>query len=53
MDEAEAVAKNTPLLQGQSLMRAENALSYLQRPQSAFDPVEAGKIMERVLALQA
>jgi len=53
MDEAEAVAKNTPLLQGQSLKRAENALSYLQRPQSAFDPVEAGKIMERVLALQA
>jgi beta-N-acetylhexosaminidase len=52
MDEAEAVARYAPVLQGRSLERAEAALSRLNQPKSTFDPVEAGKILDRVLALQ-
>ena len=53
MDEARAVAEATPELVGRSLERALTALSWLKRPQTMLDPVEAGKIIDRVLALQA
>ena len=53
MEEARAVAEATPELTGRSLERALTALSWLKRPQTMLDPVEAGKIIDRVLALQA
>ena len=53
MEEASAVAEATPELAGRSLERALTALSCLKRPQTMLDPVEAGKIIDRVLALQA
>jgi len=51
MEEAEAVASAAPLLAGRSLERAEKALSYLEKPSTAFDPVDAAKILEAKLAL--
>ena len=53
MAEASAVAEAAPELAGRSLERAVSALSWLDRPQTVLDPVEAGKIIDRVLALQA
>lgn len=53
MDEAVAVAHGAPELQDRALERAERALAWLNPPQTAFDPVEAGKILDRVLALRA
>jgi beta-N-acetylhexosaminidase len=53
MVEAKAVAEAAPDLAGRSLERAVSALSWLDRPQTMLDPVEAGKIIDRVLALQA
>ena len=48
-----AVAHAAPELQDRALERAERALAWLNPPQTAFDPVEAGKILDRVLALRA
>jgi beta-N-acetylhexosaminidase len=53
MAEGSAVAEAAPELAGRSLERANLALSWLDRPQTLLDPVEAGKIIDRVLALQA
>jgi len=53
MDEASEVAAAAPELAGRSFERANSALSWLDRPQTVLDPVEAGEIIDRVLALQA
>ncbi len=53
MDEARAIASATPELAGRSLERAKAALARLETPPMPMDPVEAAKIVDRVLALQA
>ncbi len=53
MEEAVAVAQAAPELRERALERAEAALSWLRPPQTPFDPVEAAKNLDHMLALPA
>ncbi len=53
MEEASSVSSAAIELEGISLKRAENALSYLRGPLKPFDPVEAAEILHVALALQS
>ena len=53
LDEARGVAEGAPILAGQSLRRAEDALAVTTRPIEGFDPVDARLAFETRLAVSA